>query len=167
MTDREKIVKGLECCNGEALCSGEKCHYFDDKMCVETLHSEAIALLKAQSEEIEELKQEIEGHKDNLRETLDEMMRYADELKAQEPRVMSLEEVRSLQDNTVVWLEDNDKADVIPAIVNHIWNSLPNVASFTVACLREVKADMLWYGVKWRCWTGKPSDEQRRAETWK
>ena len=46
----------------------------------------AIALLKAQEQEIEDLKQEIEGHKDNLRETLDEMMRYADELKAQEPR---------------------------------------------------------------------------------
>lgn len=22
------------------------------------------------------------------------------------------------------------------------------------------------YGVNWRCWTGKPSNEQRRAETW-
>jgi hypothetical protein len=48
MPEREKVIKGLECCNGEAFCIGEKCPYFDDKMCVETLHSDAIALLKAQ-----------------------------------------------------------------------------------------------------------------------
>ena len=87
-------------------------------------------------------------------------------LKAQEPRVMALEEVRTLQDGALVWLEDNDKADVIPGIVNHVWNSLPNLASFTVAHTREVKADMLWYGVKWRCWTSRPIDEQREAVKW-
>lgn len=51
MTEQEKrgqVIKGLECCNGEALCIGEKCPYFDDKMCVETLHSDTLALLKAQ-----------------------------------------------------------------------------------------------------------------------
>jgi hypothetical protein len=89
-----------------------------------------------------------------------------DLLKAQEPRVMTLEEVRALQDGAAVWLEDNDKADVIPAIVNHIWNSLPNMASFTAAYAREVKADMLWYGVKWRCWTSRPTDAQRGKEPW-
>ena len=87
-------------------------------------------------------------------------------LKAQEPRVMTLEEVRLLQDGAVVWIEDNDKVDVIPAIVNHIWNNLPNMASFTAAYAREVKADMLWYGVKWRCWTSSPSDAQREATPW-
>lgn len=87
-------------------------------------------------------------------------------LKAKEPRVMTLEEVRALQNGAVVWIEDNDKVDIIPAIVNHIWNSLPNMASFTAAYAREVKADMLWYGVKWRCWTRKPGEDEREAVKW-
>lgn len=87
-------------------------------------------------------------------------------LKAQEPRVKALEEVRALQDNAVVWVEDYDKVGVIPAIVNHVWNTLPNMVSITVAHMREVKADMLWYGIKWRCWTSCPSDEQRRETPW-
>lgn len=87
-------------------------------------------------------------------------------LKADAPRVLTLEEVRTLQDGALVWLEDNDKADVIPGIVNHVWNSLPNLVSFTVAHTREVKADMLWYGVKWRCWSRRPSPEQMEATLW-
>jgi hypothetical protein len=85
-------------------------------------------------------------------------------LKAQEPRVMTLDEVRELQGDTVVWLEDKDKTDVVPAIVNHVWNSLPNIVSFTLKNMREVKTDILWYRFKWRIWTSRP-DEKRRAET--
>ena len=87
-------------------------------------------------------------------------------LKAEEPRVMTLEEVRALQDDTVVWLEGKDKTDVVPAIVNHVWNSLPNIVSFTLKKMREVKADMLWYRFKWRCWTSRPTEGQRKAVAW-
>lgn len=87
-------------------------------------------------------------------------------LEEKRPRVLTLEEVRALQDGAAVWIEDNDKVVVIPAIVNHVWNSLPNMVSFTAAYTREVKADMLWYGVKWRCWTSCPTDEQREATPW-
>ena len=46
--DRDKVIKGLERCDGETLCIGENCPYFDDEMCVETLHSDALDLLKTQ-----------------------------------------------------------------------------------------------------------------------
>lgn len=85
-------------------------------------------------------------------------------LKAQEPRVIARKEVLALQADAVVWLEDNDKADVIPAIVNRVWKSPPKMVSFTTACMREVKAYMLWYGVEWRCWTSRP-DKKKRGET--
>ena len=48
MVDREKVIRGLECCDGEGLCIGKKCPCYEDEMCVETLHSDALALLKAQ-----------------------------------------------------------------------------------------------------------------------
>ena len=86
---REKIIKGLECCNSlhndSIVKCATDCPYWEfDAKCRGFVMRDALALLKAQEQEIEDLKQEIEGHKDNLRETLDEMMRYADELKAQE-----------------------------------------------------------------------------------
>lgn len=45
---RERVIEGLEYCNGEGLCVGKKCPYYEDEMCIETLHSDALALLKAQ-----------------------------------------------------------------------------------------------------------------------
>ena len=89
-------------------------------------------------------------------------------LKGQAPRVMTLEEVRSLQKHDVVWLEDNDKSTVIPAIVNHVYNTWPDMVSFTAAPMWEVKADMtLAYGKRWRSWTSRPTDEQREATPWR
>jgi len=83
---KEKVIKGLECCAHEEIGDCDNCPYNENTPhCDIAMMRDAIALLKAQEQEIEDLKQEIEGHKDNLRETLDEMMRYADELKAQEP----------------------------------------------------------------------------------
>lgn len=49
MTDREKVIKGLECCNG--YCDDETgCPYFDELEpfdCQEQLRADAITLLKA------------------------------------------------------------------------------------------------------------------------
>ena len=50
MTDREKVIKGLECCTG--YCDEETgCPYYGDEEafeCEERLRKDAIALLKAQ-----------------------------------------------------------------------------------------------------------------------
>jgi hypothetical protein len=50
MTEREKVIKGLECCDG--YCDDETgCPYFDELEpfdCQEQLRADAIALLKAQ-----------------------------------------------------------------------------------------------------------------------
>lgn len=48
MIDREKVIKGLECCSSMVEC-GEKCPYWHDKRgCRENLEADALALLKAQ-----------------------------------------------------------------------------------------------------------------------
>lgn len=52
MDDREKVIKGLECCANEEVC-GSVCPYFKkfpmaDEYCVMALLSDALALLKEQ-----------------------------------------------------------------------------------------------------------------------
>ena len=86
-----------------------------------------------------------------------------DLLKAQEPRVMTLEEVLPTE---VVYAEDIDKAKIIPVLVN----------MQAYDCIVLVRADgpshlihplISEYGKRWRCWTSRPTDEQRQAVKWK
>lgn len=111
---REKVIKGLECCDG--YCDDETgCPYYDELEsfdCQEQLRADAIALLKAQ-----------------------------------EPRVMALEECKMRE---VVWVEDRETLEVYPCLVKNNMND----------------SKIYKYGVQWRCWTSRPTDEQREREPW-
>jgi len=70
-------------------------------------------------------------------------------LKAQEPRVMTLEEYKALaekpkKERDPVWEEWSD--------MESTW-AIPNQAYGG-------------YGTSWRCWTSRPTDEQREKEPW-
>jgi hypothetical protein len=91
-------------------------------------------------------------------------------LKAQEPRVITLEEVQALHANDVVWLEDKGKPNIIPGIVRnrHLWpHSATMVTNFMRGDGCKVTADDDDYGKRWRCWTSRPTDAQREATPWK
>ena len=85
-------------------------------------------------------------------------------LEAQTPRVLRVEEVVLLKQNDVVWLEDYNKKDVIPAIVSRM--------GAMVICIEFALSDRFIsvgyddYGKRWRCWTSRPTDEQREAIPW-
>lgn len=83
-------------------------------------------------------------------------------LKAQEPRVMTFQEIKDSM-GIPVWVEYAD---------NENWNGYGVPTS-------DHKAYIMIYGanaycaqyarsanVKWRCWTSRPSDEQRKAAKW-
>lgn len=86
-------------------------------------------------------------------------------LKAQEPRVMTLEDVLATE---VVYVEYIGKAEIIPVLVNrrahdrivlvraHLMGS-PSLVIYPLICE---------YGKYWRCWTSRPTDEQREATPW-
>ena len=82
-----RVINGLKChAKGDCVnCpyreSWHSCNMSEDK----GLIVDALKLLKAQREEIEELKQEIEGHIEDLKETLDVVTEQGRKLKAQEP----------------------------------------------------------------------------------
>ena len=134
MNDREKVIKGLECCVMSSNADCKNCPY-DGVIdhCAGTLMRDAFALLKAQ-----------------------------------EPRVMTLEDIRVIyhrRENHVwpfdtppyLWVETNGRT--VP-----YWMSWNNV----IACQegRFPRYDPDDYGKSWRCWTSCPTDAQREAEPW-
>ena len=130
MVDREKVIKGLECCvNSLGEC--EICPY-DEGMgklaCGKNLYSDALALLKAQ-----------------------------------EPRVMTLEEVTEDRPD-VVWFDDRHYKLTYPAFISN-----GEVTGWMVSLSKgyyERHDHIDGYGKNWRCWTSRPTDEQREAEPW-
>lgn len=109
MTDRDKVIKGLELCDigSDKMCYESDCPYYQNG-CTERLKEDALELLRGW-----------------------------------EPRVLTLEEAKKAE---VCWLEQRgyepyatDDADT--------WN--PEI-----------------YGKAYRCWSAKPTDEQRKAEKW-
>jgi hypothetical protein len=77
-----------------------------------------------------------------------------------ELRVLALDEIHS---GMTVWLEDEDKTDVILAIV-----VVPDgiCRCFITADNRRISPSNNDYCVRWRAWTSEPTDEQRKAVKW-
>lgn len=81
-------------------------------------------------------------------------------VKAQEPRVLALDEIHR---GMTVWLEDVDKADVILAIGG---SSGGGCKCFITVDDRSIAPRDSDYGVRWRAWTREPTAEQRRETHW-
>lgn len=85
-------------------------------------------------------------------------------LKAQEARVMTLEEVKTLEENTPLYIEQCDGL--------HGWDVYSGVESGTNDIMTgapwAVAEYWVWseYGDTWRCWTSRPTDEQMEATPW-
>lgn len=103
-----------------------------------------------------------------------------DALTAKQPRVMTLEEMKSLstanddalfdRNTTFVWLEEADGWIYItrPSYsFNPEWGDEDD--SFYVYYMGTDVGDRLEscnYGKTWRCWNTRPTDEQREATPW-
>ncbi len=83
-------------------------------------------------------------------------------LKAQEPRVMNITEA---MDAEVAWLEKYGENEIKPVIIMSYeygyWECL---------IYDEDDAEILLtidgFNTDWRCWTSRPTDEQREATPW-
>lgn len=79
-------------------------------------------------------------------------------LKAQVPRVMTLEEIRE-------YLSDHD-GDKKPLWLE--WSTIPALSGWVLASnvndLMNCHIDT--YNIKWRPWTFRPTDEQKKAVKW-
>ena len=93
-------------------------------------------------------------------------------LKAQEPRVMTLEEVLDMKFDDVVYLQVNPTNAVLSAIVIDVIPKLPEINVGVVQFRHGAgynginNADLSYYGKTWRCWTSRPDRETREATPW-
>ena len=94
--------------------------------------------------------------------------------KEQEPRVMTLEEVDALGDNAIVWLEclyfiDGKNTTELKPAIYQADNSSPEEDGYYCVVSSWGKSGFYHkdsYMGDWRCWTSRPTDEQREATPW-
>jgi len=82
-------------------------------------------------------------------------------LRAQEPRVLTLEEAKVLKRDTVVWYEHIGANGLRPRIVYYSCNEF---TVFTDGGKWSFETDC--YGKRFRYWISRPTDEQRKATPW-
>lgn len=96
-------------------------------------------------------------------------------LKAQQPRVMTLQEVKS---ERIFWIEDADDGITVRLFPATMFGT-GEYANGSKSCIFlaqkpwaiDVDNYEWWYfiedyGETWRCWTSRPTDEQREAIPW-
>lgn len=145
MADLEKVIKGLECCKQSSQyeyvdsCDARGCPYLNIGDCIETLCKDALELLKEQM-----------------------------------PRVMTADDIALIKTGDVLVLEQRNPNAIVNAILvqsishdgyddEHIIEVLQVVTAYTVG---EANLGCDYYNKTWRCWTSRPTDEQRKAVKW-
>ena len=94
---------------------------------------------------------------------IEEVKTVLKQAKAQEPRLMTLEEVHDMAWDYCYLEEEVIKDNVLQKYCGKhrvkciTW---PSIAS----CVLTFGDDA--YGKRWRCWTQRPTDEQRKAAEW-
>ncbi len=87
-------------------------------------------------------------------------------LKAMEPKLLSLKELRGMRaiEAGAVWIESLG-GGLMPAFMEIPQEDL---TYFVSIWLRNNRAwfENRYYGITWRCWSMKPSAEQRKDTTW-
>ena len=127
MTDREKVIRAMECCAVDAEC--DHCPYspmnkFGNEGCYQ-MHADALALLKAQ-----------------------------------EPRVMTLEEALGGEECWVEYL--NGGCGYADCYLSYTAKG----ADIYRTMQHDFNVPLANYGKTWRCWTSRPTAAQREAIAW-
>ena len=95
-----------------------------------------------------------------------------DLLKEKEPRVLTLDEVIGHYSLPHIFVDDLSEQEDYLEDIQPLYFDFPVDDPWAVhwrnySSVRKYIDD--WkpsYGVKWRCWTAKPTDEQRKAVQW-
>lgn len=86
-------------------------------------------------------------------------------LKAQEPRVLTVDEFNQALD-TVVWYDSRDSENLSTYMLLTGYSLKQAFAEFRLICGTEVTGTLYRYNKDWRLWSSRPTDEQREATPW-
>lgn len=131
-------------------------------------HEEAIKWLKMQSRKPVKWNDYSEENR-VIREEAERRLKEAynmaiDALKAQGPRVMTLEEVKELHPEDDVYIERISSITGVHYIyATTVWRVVSKSIMF---CPDNATLWFSEYGETWRCWTGRPTDAQMEATKW-
>ena len=106
----------------------------------------------------------------DMAKAIDTAVRAMKSLKAQEPRVMTLEEAKAMKRYTICAVEQRSK--VLHTTFNAEYRGTltigeRNYLDFGLyADVNPFRRSERGYGKTWRCWTAKPTDEQRKSTLW-
>ena len=165
MNQFDKVEKGLECCEPYLWhCYQNQCPYYKDKGCLELQRADALALIRQQQERIAELEA------------------------AQTARVMTLKEIENMTpdpdtDDNFCWIEYRDGTtrlihiNLVDSLYGHKTlvyqcSGSSGRASYLHDQVYYIRTwyvyhiDFDTYNLTWRCWTQRPTDEQRKAVKW-
>lgn len=87
-----------------------------------------------------------------------------DAFKLLEPRVLTLEEVKQLKSEDVVWLEDADTSRVTTGLV--VYAGWLCIDFHTAQSVGVATGFYYNYDSVWRCWNQRPTEEERGAVPW-
>lgn len=134
MPDREKVIRGLECCRKSPEykkdCQMLECPYLYETECIANMCADALELLKAQEPRVM---------------TYDEMMKS---------EICFLEVKGIKKINPFIRFEVDDKSYWTSPYTNSEGDPF------------ELLAEQEEYLINARCWTSRPTDEQREAVKW-
>lgn len=141
MPDREKVVKGLECCaTGNSVKSCQVCPYYNTKHEGEPICMDGLLIRDA----------------------------YV-LLKEQEPHVLTIDQLEDALDS-VVWLDipgAENLADGYALIeaYSHKYERMFFYSPFGDKPSQDI-LEYSSYGTLWRCWDRRPTEDQRKAVKW-
>lgn len=89
-------------------------------------------------------------------------------LKEQEPHLLTLDEIQNAKDIPAYWFEDDEgyMTSSLSTIYDWYGHNISFVTEDKEGYLEGYTYPDTQYGKTWRCWSSKPTDEQRKKVQW-
>lgn len=144
MDKLEKVIKGIEFCTSTTGCTGcpyeDHCNDIEQRILGEAIMRDALELLKEKQPRVLTFEEVINHYSvpEEIKDDFDKRIDYQMDI---EP---------------LYWDFPIGNAD---SFIVH-WRGFESIGSY----IERWKPD---YGLSWRCWTARPTEEQRNAVPWK